>query len=145
MATKTMKAEPASAIPTAAFGVPMTRLMSGPMEALLQWQADALKAAEPVMMGWLERRRDATAATLETIEKLGRCTDLSEAAQVQGEWIDGVLKRLNADLQTLTEHAMALSQEAVSLTRRAAHSAAEMPLAQKPRGLEKTAEVTAAA
>jgi len=151
MATKTAKPEVALATPAACladltrFGAPITRMVAGPMEAWLQWQADTLKAAEPVMKGWLERRRDATAATLETIERLGRCGDLGEAALIQGEWIDGAMKRLNADIQTLTDHAMTLSQEAVTVTRRAAHSAAEMPLAARPRSMEKATEVEAAA
>lgn len=152
MAIKTTKVEPSTATPAACFadftrfGEPMARMIAGPIEALLQWQTDALKAAEPVMMGWLERRRNAATATLETIEKLGRCGgDLGEAALIQREWLDGALKRLNADIQTLTEHAMTLSHEAVTVTRRAAQSAADMQVPAKPRATEQTNEIEAAA
>jgi hypothetical protein len=151
MATKTAKTETAPTVSAACladltrFGAPMTRMIAGPTEAWLQWQADALKAVEPVMKGWLERRREATTATLETMGRLAHCGDLGAAALIQGEWFDGALKRLNADIQTLTEHAMTLSQEAVSVSRRAAHSAADMQIGARPQAVEKAAEIEAAA
>ena len=151
MPPKTAKAETAPAMAAACLadftrlGAPMTRMIAAPTEAWLQWQADALKTIEPLMKGWLERRREATAATMDTIDRLTRCGDLAEAAQIQSEWIDGAIKRLNTDFQTLTEHAMSLSQEAVTVSRRAAQSAADAQASAKPRALEKAAEVDAAA
>ena len=151
MASKTVKSAPAPAMAGACFAdftrfdPSMAHLMTRPMEAWLQWQADTLKAAEPTMMQWLGRRREANAAMLATIEKFGRCTDIAEALQIQQEWLDGVLKRMTADLQTLAEHAMTASQEVVTVTRQAAQSAAEFQVSAKPRAVEKAAEVEAAA
>ena len=54
----------------ARFDGSLTPLWTRPMETWLHWQADMLKAAELVAAGWFERRREATQATLETIEKL---------------------------------------------------------------------------
>jgi hypothetical protein len=40
----------------------ITQMMARPFEIWLRWHHDLLKAAEPVTMGWWERRRESTGA-----------------------------------------------------------------------------------
>jgi hypothetical protein len=75
----------------------IAQMMARPFEIWLRWQADMLKAAEPVTTGWLERRRESTEAALEAIEKLAGCRDFSEVASIQSNWLDGAMKRLNSN------------------------------------------------
>jgi len=105
--------------------MPMMQLMTRPFEFWLRCQHDVLTAVEPVAMGWLERRREAAQALLETIEKMASCGNLGEVASVQREWLDGAMKRLESDIQALGEHAKVISQEAVSVTRYAAQTSTE--------------------
>ncbi|HEV2549585.1 MAG TPA: hypothetical protein VGU20_19875 [Stellaceae bacterium] len=103
----------------------MARLWTRPAEACLRWQADMLKAAEPITMDWYKRQRVATGEALFAIEKLSRCNDLSEAASIQREWFDGALTRLITNLETLAEQTKFLSREAVTATRDAVQSVSE--------------------
>jgi hypothetical protein len=123
----------------------ITQVMTRPFEIWLRWHQDLLKAAEPVTIGWLERRRESTDAALAALEKLVRCTDLGEAASIQREWIDGAVKRLNSDITSLTEQTVALSQEAVAVTRYAIQPLAEAQPSSKRRAVEKETQIEAAA
>ena len=121
----------------------VTQIWTRPLEACLRWQAEMLKATEPMATGWFERQLEATHMTLDTVERLSRCSDLGEAATIQREWIDGAVKRLTAELATFTEQATSLSREAVSATRTAMHSVAET--APKMSAEHKDAQIDAAA
>jgi hypothetical protein len=151
MAGKTTKAEQPSNTPMAClvdltrFDGSMTQMCTRPFEAWLRWQADMLKAAEPVAMGWFERQRGATHMALETIEKLSHCGDLNEAVSIQREWFDGAMKRLTADFETLTEQATSLSRDAVAATRNAAQSVSEGLPSSKHWTDRKEAQIDAAA
>ena len=123
----------------------VTQMMARPFEIWLRWHNDLLKAVEPVTVGWLERRRESAGAALEALEKLVRCTDLGEAASIQRDWIDGAVKRLNSDIAALTEQTMALSQEAVAVTRYATQPLAEARPSSKRRAVDKENRVEAAA
>jgi len=123
----------------------VTQMMARPFEIWLRWHNDLLKAVEPVTVGWLERRRESAGAALEALEKLVRCTDLGEAASIQRDWIDGAVKRLNSDIAALTEQTMALSQEAVAVTRYATQPLAEAQPSSKRRAVDKENRVEAAA
>jgi hypothetical protein len=122
----------------------ITEMMTRPFEALLRWQGDLLKAVEPAAMGWLERRRDGTAAALDALQKLARCTDLADAAAIQRDWLDGALKRMSAEVTALTEQTMALSQEAAAVVRSAAQPPAAAP-APRRRAAERETQSEAAA
>lgn len=89
-------------------------MMVRPFETWLRWQADMLKAAQPVTADWLERQREAATAALEAIEQLAACgpADFARVAAIQREWLDGAMKRWNSDMEALTAQATALSQEA---------------------------------
>lgn len=123
----------------------MARMLSWPVEAWLRYQAGMLKAAEPATAGWIERRRAAATATLDAFERLSGCNDLQEAALIQRSWFEESMKRLDSDLRALADQALAVSQEALSVTRYAAQSSAEAVAAIQPtpRGVEHTMEAAA--
>ena len=103
----------------------VAQIWTRPLEACLRWQADMLKAAEPVAAGWFERQLETTHITLDAVERLSRCSDLGEAMTIQREWMDAAVKRLTTELAKFSEQATSLSREAVSATRGAMHSAAD--------------------
>lgn len=105
----------------------ITEMVARPFEVWLRWQSDLLKVAEPAAMSWLERRRDGTTAALDALQRLARCTDIAEAAAIQRDWVDGMLKRLTSEITAFTEQTVALSQEAVAVTRSATQPAAAPP------------------
>ncbi|HEV8014469.1 MAG TPA: phasin family protein [Stellaceae bacterium] len=108
------------------FDSSVTRMFSWPVEAWLRCQAGMLKAAEPAATGWIERRRAAATSTLETLERLAGCNDLQEVASIQRGWFEDSLKRFDSDLHALADQALAVSQEAMSATRYAAQTSAEV-------------------
>ena len=104
----------------------VTRMVSGPVEAWLRCQAGILKAVQPLATGWIERRRAGATAALETVERLALCRDWQEAAAIQRSWVEESMKRLDSDLQAFGEQALTIAQEAMSATRFAAQSSAEV-------------------
>lgn len=104
----------------------VARMVSWPVEAWLRCQAGMLKAAEPAATGWIERRRAAATSTIETLERLAGCTDLQEAASIQRSWFEETMKRLDSDMHAFADQALALSHEAMSATRYAAQTSAEV-------------------
>lgn len=104
----------------------VARMFSWPVEAWLRAQAGILQASEPVATGWIERRRAAATSTLDTLERLACCNDLKEVATIQRGWFEESMKRLDSDLHALTDQALAVSREAMSATRYAAQTSAEV-------------------
>ena len=130
------------------FDPSIARMLSWPVEAWLRAQAGILQASEPVASGWLERRRAAATATLDTIERLATCNDLKEAASIQRNWFEDSMKRLDSDLHALADQALAVSHEAMSATRYVAQTSADVvALAIQPaqRATEQPPAVDAAA
>lgn len=128
MSTKIRKADQAavkahSDAPPADMSV--TAMIGWPMEAWLRCQAAMIDAAQPVAAGWIERRREGATAALDAFARLASCGDLQEAASIQREWLEGTMKRLDADLHAIADHTAAVSQEALSATRFAAQSTTE--------------------
>ena len=103
----------------------MTRMMAWPVELWLRSQADMIKAAEPVATGWLERRREDAEAALRALERLSTCPGLSDAATVQREWLDGAMRRLEADMRALTGPATFWSHETITAAREATERLSE--------------------
>lgn len=129
MAIKVSKAKQRSSVPQArSFAADTQSLLSlaWPFEHLLQLQAELLKATEPSLNGWLNRRREGTNAVLQACEKLAACRDLGDVLSIQSEWIDGAMKRLDLDVQALAEHALTVSHCTVGATRQAAQATTEM-------------------
>jgi hypothetical protein len=135
MARKTTEAEHPARVPMAYLTdlsrfEGMSQMWTRPVQAYLRWQAEMLKATEPVAIGWFERQLDATNLALENFEKIANCGDIGEAVAIQREWFEAAGKRLTIELEKLTEQATSLSREAVSATRDAMQpvsQAAPMP------------------
>jgi len=108
------------------FDSSITRMMGLPVEVWLRAQTGLLKAVEPVAMGWIERRREAATAALDTFEKMSHCNDLQELCAVQRDWFEAAMRRFDTDFHALADQALALSQEAMSATRYAAQTSSEM-------------------
>jgi len=119
----------------------LANMATRPLEIWLRWQADILRAVEPASVAWLERRREGAATALEALEKLARCADLTEAAAVQRDWLDGAVRRLRADVAALTDQTLLLSQETVA----ALEAPKPPPAPAKRRTSEKAASIEAAA
>jgi len=86
-----------------------------------------------VATGWLERRYAATTSTLDTLERLANCNDFKEAASIQRSWFEDSMKRLDSDLHAFADQALAFSHEAMSATRYAAQTSADVvALATQP-------------
>lgn len=129
MAIRVSKAKQRSSAPQArSLAADTQSLMSlaWPLEHLLQLQAELLKAAEPGINSWLNRRREGTTAVLQACEKLAACRDFGDALSIQSEWVDGAMKRLDLDVQALAEHALAVSQCTLGATRQAAQTTTEL-------------------
>jgi hypothetical protein len=131
-------AEAAARIPFV-FDGSVARMFSWPIEAWLRAQAGILKASEPVATGWLERRQAAATATLATLERLSCCNDLKEAASIQQSWVEDSMKRLDSDLHAFADQALAISREAMSATRYAAQTSADV-VALATQSAQRTAE-----
>lgn len=110
----------------AAFDELLVRLMGWPVETFLRCQAGLLKAVEPATNGWIERRREAAHAALDTFERLSKCNDLQQAASIYREWVEGAMRRLDSDVHALADQAVAVSHEAMAATRSAAQSSSDM-------------------
>lgn len=131
MTTKPRKAEPTAMTTKIQNGahpenLSMAEMIGWPIEAWLRCQAAAIDAAQPVAAGWIERRREGATAALDTFARLAQCSDLQEAAAIHREWLEGTMRRLDADLHAMADHAVAVSQEAVSATRFAAQTSSEV-------------------
>ncbi len=128
MTTKTRKTASTTTNPPGdmpAFDAWIAAMIGWPIEAWLRCQAGLLDAAMPVANGWIERRREGANAAFDTFERLARCGDLQEAASIQRDWLEGSVKRLNADLHAIADHAVAVSHEATTATRYAAQTSSE--------------------
>lgn len=104
----------------------IARMMGWPVEAWLRAQAGILQASQPVATGWFERRRAAATATLDTLERLANCNDFKEAASIQRSWFEDSMKRFDLDMHAFADQALAVSREAMSATRYAAQTSADV-------------------
>lgn len=133
MATRTRKTESGSDRPDAVGEAPareapvfddrVTQMFGWPVEVWLRCQTGLLDIAQPAAAGWIERRRDAANAAIDTFEKLSRCSDLREAASIHRAWFEGTMKQIDSELHAFTDQAVAFSREAMSATRYAAQPA----------------------
>ena len=106
-----------------AFNGSAARMMLWPIEAWLHLQSEVLNAAAPAAAEWIDRRREGTAAALQTIEKLTRCKDAQEASQIQSEWMREETKRLEADVRALGDQTLLLTRAAEKASRQGAQAA----------------------
>lgn len=114
-----------AAAPTAV-ETPTVRPLAWPVEQWLRFQVDLFKATEPALIGWLDRRRAAVAAVLDSLGRLAACRDFGAAAAIHAAWLDGAMKRLALDMQAAAEHAQALSRCTAGAAERAAQTTTEI-------------------
>ncbi len=119
----------------------MLRMMTWPTEYWLRLQGDLLRATGPAISTWLDRRRDGTTAALDTLERLVACHDLTEAASVQQEWIEGAVSRLESDFRALTDNVQVVTRET---TKAAQHAAQSVPVATQWKVRQSEAEAAVA-
>ena len=107
------------------FGGQAVQMAVRPLEVWLRWQAGMLEAAAPATADWIERRHEATEATLKAIKKLGSCNDFAEMLEMQNGWLEDEMNRLRADMRALGEQAFAWSREAAKAGQTVAESLQE--------------------
>jgi Phasin protein len=93
---------------------------ASPLEQWLTLQADLFRAAEPALLGWIERRCEAGGAALQSLNALAQCRDPNEVAALQSEWLSGALQRFERDFQAASEQMATLTQSVTSVAQRAA-------------------------
>ncbi len=96
-----------------------------PLEVWLRWQAGLLKTAAPAVVEWMERRREGTEAVCEALERLTGCEDVASATEVQREWAEGAVKRLEADFRALGGQVFSWPQNIAKSGRSAARTRKE--------------------
>src|SRR5260221_6350580 len=79
----------------------ITAAMMRPLDILLRYQGDLLKAMEPEAMRWFARRQEDVQAGLNALERLSTSTDVETLVDVQRDWLRGAVERLQADLAAL--------------------------------------------
>ena len=72
-------------------------LFSQGLEAVLASQASLFVNGEAVLMAWMNRRHEAILDAQRLLARMRECRDVSDAIQVQQEWMSGALKRLTDD------------------------------------------------
>ena len=102
-----------------------TRMAVLPVSLWLQWQADLWKAVSPASAEWIKRRQEAVAETLQTVEKLAGCKDMTEAAEIQRAWLENEMRRLESDMRMLGAQASALPEQFAEVGRRAASASGD--------------------
>lgn len=115
------------------------RMTLYPLEAWLQWQASMLNAAAPAMADWIERRREGTDAALKTVARLATCDDVSDASQIQREWLEGEMARLQSDMRALGQQAFLWSQESVKASQSAAQAVQDVAAAATTSDIQEAA------
>jgi hypothetical protein len=101
------------------------RMMAQPLTQWLRLQADLLQMGEKMASHWLQRQREAMAATAQAFGRLTEARDYRAAAAVQHDWLDQQMRGLGSDIQLATEGVMALSQMCLLAMQGGAESAAK--------------------
>jgi hypothetical protein len=91
-----------------------------PLEQWLLFELDLMKANEPGVIGWIDRRCEAALAALRAASELAACRDFSAALAVQSSWLDNAASRLERDARAV----MACADAVARCTRDAAQRAA---------------------
>ncbi len=76
--------------------------MMRPVDVLLRYQGDLLRAMEPEAMRWFARRQEDVQAGLQALERLSRSVDIDAIVEAERDWLKGTVERLQADLATLS-------------------------------------------
>jgi hypothetical protein len=97
-----------------------------PLEQWLQFELDLMKANEPDMIGWINRRCEAALAALHAAGELAACSDFSAALAIQSSWLDSAASRLERDARAVAACADAVARCTRGAAQRAIGSAGNL-------------------
>jgi hypothetical protein len=124
-------------------------LGDGEMRALAQAQAESLLRAETRMLqnledmarGWLDRRRQASEATLDAVTRMCACKEPSEIGAIYNDWLTKSFDRWAADSRALGEYSMHAVQDMIAAfaagAERAAPATKAAPAPREARRVER--------
>src|SRR5260370_7268797 len=101
--------------------------MMRPLDILLRFQGDLLKAMESEAMRWFARRQEDVQAGLHALERLSTSTDVETLVDVQRDWLRGAVERLQADLAALASRWTLPATTAPSRTETTPHPETQPP------------------
>jgi len=81
----------------------------------LRTQATLLDSFELFTGAWLDRRRAANQATLETWTRICDCEDPAEAGAIYNEWLSGSIDRMIAGSRLASEQTLRMFQQMMEL------------------------------
>jgi hypothetical protein len=98
-------------VPTWPFAFPnmpdLWRVQSPPW---FEGQAEQLEEIRGMVAAWAKRRQDGVAAYVKLIQDLGSCRDFGAVTTAYGEWWDGAMKRVTADLNDARDETLRLAE-----------------------------------
>lgn len=106
-------------------GFAMNTALLRQMEMLLQAQCTMLERMEPVMTGWLQRRREGASAAVVACHRMAEAPDPKAAIDVLQDWMSSQSARLNADLNAWRDAASDISGSTFQALRTATAEKAE--------------------
>jgi hypothetical protein len=80
----------------------------------VETQARLFEQADEVARRWLDRRREALDAALQSMEEMRRASDIGDLMRIQQEWVLGAVRRVTADITELTGAALTFSRASAS-------------------------------
>ena len=93
-------------------GEPMRQSMLHQMERFWEGQRKLLDEYENFSRAMLERRRNAAESTLDTLRKMGACSDGAEFAQCCSDWLTGSFARVAEDSRDMIQEGWKMFAEA---------------------------------
>ena len=76
--------------------------------AWLEGQAELVEHTQEMMAGWMKRRQEAVESLFHALRELNGCRDLTGAAAVYNEWLNGSMRRAMADMNEAREEGLKL-------------------------------------
>ncbi len=95
----------------ASTGEPLRKSMLHQMERFWEGQRKLLDEYESFSKGMLERRRNATEATLDAVRKMSSCADGSEWAKCYSDWFTGSWTRVAEDSRDMIQESFKVLNE----------------------------------
>jgi hypothetical protein len=93
-------------------GEPLRKSMLHQMERFWESQRKLLDEYESFSRAMLERRRSAADSTLDTLRKMGACTDGADWAKCYSDWLAGSFARVAEDSRDVLQEGWKLFSEA---------------------------------
>lgn len=78
-------------------------------EVLLREQSDFLDRTQKLVAAWTKRRHEGMAAAIRTFQKFQGCQGVGDMAAAYGEWLNGSMGRIMADMAEARDEALRLA------------------------------------